>query len=375
MLTTDTIRTLIRPHQGPCISIYQPTHRHHPSNQQDPIRFRNLLRTIEESLRQRYRDRDTQPLLEPLRKLANDSAVWKHTLDGLAVLASADTFNVFRLQRGVKELAVVADSFHVKPLLRVVQSADRYQVLCLTRHTARVLVGNRFALDEVTPGDFPTTITAALGDQLTSPERTMHSVGAATVQHGLGSKKDEVDKDTERYFRAVDQAMMTRFSKPSGLPLVLAALPEHQSVYRAISRNPALFPDGVNVNPEALSLDQLRDVAWQVVEPRYHARLAQLCEDFTNAAAHQKGTADLSDAARAAIGGRVATLLVESDRVIPGRIDPATGAVSLAALDAPDVDDLLDDLAEAVLRTGGDVVIVPKERMPSSSGLAATLRY
>jgi stalled ribosome rescue protein Dom34 len=36
---------------------------------------------------------------------------------------------------------------------------------------------------------------------------------------------------------------------------------------------------------------------------------------------------------------------------------------------------MLDDLAEAVLRTGGDVVIVPKERMPSTSGLAAILRY
>ena len=30
--------------EPPCLSLYQPTHRHHPDNQQDPIRFRNLLK-------------------------------------------------------------------------------------------------------------------------------------------------------------------------------------------------------------------------------------------------------------------------------------------------------------------------------------------
>jgi len=37
------------------------------------------------------------------------------------------------LQRPVPELAVVAESFHVKPLIRILQSADRYHVLGLNR--------------------------------------------------------------------------------------------------------------------------------------------------------------------------------------------------------------------------------------------------
>jgi hypothetical protein len=35
---------LLRPHESPCLSLYQPTHRRHPDDQQDPIRFRNLLK-------------------------------------------------------------------------------------------------------------------------------------------------------------------------------------------------------------------------------------------------------------------------------------------------------------------------------------------
>jgi stalled ribosome rescue protein Dom34 len=98
-------------------------------------------------------------------------------------------------------------------------------------------------------------------------------------------------------------------------------------------------------------------------------------ETFTTALAHQKATSDLADAARAAVEGRVSQLLVEAEGVSPGRIDPATGALSDASIDDPQVGDALDDLAEAVLRTGGDVVVVPRERMPSTSGLAALLRY
>ena len=76
-----------------------------------------------------------------------------------------------------------------------------------------------------------------------------------------------------------------------------------------------------------------------------------------------------------AASGRVATLLIEADRHIPGRLDPATGAIEFDDLADPEVDDLLDDVAEAVLRTGGEVVVVPAERMPTQTGIAAIYRF
>ena len=72
---------------------------------------------------------------------------------------------------------------------------------------------------------------------------------------------------------------------------------------------------------------------------------------------------------------RRASRKVEADRVEPGHLDPASGAIQRTQLDHPEVEDLLDDVAEAVLQTGGEVIVVPKERMPSSSGVAATYRY
>ena len=115
--------------EPPCLSLYQPTHRRHPENQQDPIRFRNLVRSLEESLHRKYPNREVRSLLEPFNVLANDHDFWNRTLDGLAVLGAPGVFRVYRLQRTVPELAVAADSFHAKPLLHILQAADRYHVL------------------------------------------------------------------------------------------------------------------------------------------------------------------------------------------------------------------------------------------------------
>lgn len=374
-LTTDVLREYLNPNEAPCISLYQPTHRANPDKLQDPIRYKNLVREAERSLREKYRGREIRPLLEPFNTLADDYHFWTHPRDGLAVLASAERFDMFQLQRPVKELVVVANRYHLKPLLRFVQSADRYQVLCLDQNEVKLFEGNRDALDEMDVGDMPTTIKAALGDQLTESQRRIAYNAEPAVFHGQGGRSDEMQKDRERFFRFIDREVLARISRPSGLPLILAALPEYHSEFRRISQNPFLQPDGVEKHFDALNADQLRAEVWRVVEPKYLARLAQLIEDHRTSVARQLGTSDLSDAAQAAAAARIGTLLIEADREIPGRFDPATGKISQDRLADPEVGDMLDDLAEAVLRTGGEVVVVPAQRMPTTSGLAATFRH
>ena len=319
---------------------------------------------------------DVRPLLEPFRALGEDHGFWNHTLDGLAAFGSPGTFRVFRLQRPVPELAVVAGSFHAKPLVRLLQSADRYQVLGLNRHEVRLFEGNRDAVDEVEPAEgAPRTLAEALGEELTEPHLTVASYGDGAwspaaphgvprMSHGHGGRKDELDLDTERFFRAVDRAILEHHSRPSGLPLMLAALPEHHDTFRKVSHNPFLMGDGIKYDPKSIPIERLREEAWRAIEPRYLGRLAALAGDFEEARSKHLGSDDLADAARAAAAGRVEMLLVEADRQIPGRIDPVSGEVAFGDLAHPEVDDLLDDLAEIVLRRGGDVVVVPAAGCP-----------
>jgi hypothetical protein len=64
--------------------------------------------------------------------------------------------------------------------------------------------------------------------------------------------------------------------------------------------------------------------------------------------------------------------LIDADREIPGRIDAATGDIELDDLADTTVDDVLDDLAVLALKLGAQVWIVPTERMPTDTGIAAT---
>lgn len=382
----DDRGVLLESREPPCLSLYQPTSRHHPENLQDPIRFRNLVRTLEQSLAEVYPGRDVQALLARFHRLADDAGFWRQTLDGLAVLGAADVFWVYRLQRPVPELAIVADSFHIKPLLRILQSADRYQILALSGFEIKLFEGNRDALVEVELAEgVPRTLTDALGDELTDSHQTVASYGGGAgggrggggtpMRHGHGGRKDEVDIDADRFFRAVDRAILEHHSRPSGLPLLLAALPEHQSRFRARSRNPMLLADGLDGSPDGLPIETLREHAWRVLEPRYLARLAGLVEAYGSASSHERGSDEVSEVAEAAARGRVATLLVDADRRIAGRLDRERGAIEVADLSDTDVDDVLDDLAEVVLGAGGEVVVVPADRMPTRTGLAAVYRY
>ncbi len=380
-LLSHDFSTALTAHPGPpCLSLYQPTHRHHPGNQQDPLRFRHLVKKLEQSLEKEYPADKIHSLLEPFEELGRDREFWNHTLDGIAVLGSPGLFQVYGLQRSVPELAVVADSFHTKPLRRLLQSADRFQVLGLSLHEIKLFEGNRDAFDEIelAPG-VPRTITEALGEKLTEPHQTVASYGGtnlgSSMHHGHGGKKDETEIDADRFFRAVDQAILQHHSRPSDLPLLLAALPEHHGIFRQISKNPFLVDEGIKIHPDALPLDELRERAWQIFEPQYQKRLMELTDDFAVAQSKGLGLDDVPKIAEAAVTGRIATLLIEAGREIAGRLDPATGKVQLTDLGHPEVDDVFDDLCELVLNKGGKVVVVPSERMPTKTGTAATCRF
>jgi hypothetical protein len=381
LLTIESLAKLATVHHPPFFSLYQPTHRRYPDNRQDPIRFGNLVRKMGESLRQKYPDAETRLLLEPFEALARDHDFWNNTLDGLAVLGGPGLFQVFKIQQTVAELAVVADSFHTKPLRRFLQSVGRYQVLGLSLRKIQLFEGNRNVLDEIDPAPgVPKTMTEALGDELTDAHSTVASYGGVgqssmPMHHGHGGKKDEVQIDMERFCRAVDRAVLEHHSRPSGLPLILATLPEHHHLFHRVSHNPFLMAEGLTINPDVLPIDELRARAWEVVEPQYEAQLATLVDGFAMAKSRGLGSDDLAEVARAAATGRVATLLIEADRQIPGRLDGSTGRVEIAELYDPQVDDQLDDLGELVVKMGGRVMVIPADQMPARTGLAATYRY
>lgn len=382
LLSKEFIKELLTIEQEPCLSLYMPTHRSHPENLQDPIRFKNLLKQLEESLSQKYTSGEVKKHIEPLEALADDDSLWNHTSNGLAVFSADGLFKVVGLPVSVDELAVVADSFHTKPLRQYMQSTDRYHVLGLSLHDIRLFEGNRHSLTEIElMPDIPETITEALGDDLTDKHSTVASYGgtggeSSSMHHGHGGRKDELEKDAERFFRVVANNIYERYSKPSDLPLILAALPEHHNLFQKVNKNPLLLSDGITIDPSSISPDILAKMAWEIMEPEYNLKLDSLVARFEQARANDKGSDDYKEVAVAAVEGRIDTLIVEAGRIIPVRItNLVTGNTQKKDLTNPKVDDLLDDMGELVIEMGGQVMVLPTGKMPSETGLAAIFRY
>lgn len=383
-LTQTSLAELLSFQGRPCLSLYQPTHRRHPENQQDSIRFHQLVKTLETSLGQQQAADAVKSLIQPFEALAQDYDFWNHTLDGLAVLSAPGLLRVFLLQRQViewPELAVVADSFHTKPLREFLQSTQRYQVLALSLHQVQLFEGDRYALDVVAlAADVPRTLTLALGEKHTESHSTVSShgglgVGHGPMHHGQGGKKDEIDSEAERYFRAVDRAVLEHHSRPSKLPLMLAALPEHHHLFRQVSRNPFLMANGLMIDPQSLTQIELQHRAWDVAAPQQLAQEAAWSDAYLASAAKGLGSEDLSQVAHAAAAGRVGTLLIEAQRQVAGRIDESTGRIDKADLGSPHVDDVLDDLGALVEKLGGQVHVLSADSMPSRTGVAASFRH
>lgn len=365
---------------SPCLSLYQETHRSYPDNRQDRLRYKNLVNALEESLQRKYPARDTLSLLEPFLALGEDDGFWNHTLDGLAVFGAEGVFRTYRFPHVPRELAVSADSFHTKPLLRVMQSTERFHLLCLTRQNIRLFDADRYAVDEIElPPDMPRNMLQVLGSETTEPEITIASFGSAgvggVIRHGHSSRRDEEELDDEKFFRAVDTGVLERYSNPSGLPLMLVALPAHQGLFRKISRNASLLEAGISADPQSMTPEVLREKAWDVMAPVIGGRIRSAAAACAEAIASGMGTSDPEDAAVAAVGGRIARLLIDREKLIAGKVDPVTGTVELVSLEDPTVDDVLDDIGEIVRQKGGEVLVLSSSEMPSMTGIAALYRY
>ena len=134
MITRETILGLIEKAANPSISIFLPTHVKGEQVQQDPIRFKNLLKKAEQQLADHEVDQTTiDNLLAEPKKLLDQPLFWQHSDKGLAVFISEDTFEYFRVPLNFKEQVLVEDHFLITPLIPMITLDGTYTILCLSQ--------------------------------------------------------------------------------------------------------------------------------------------------------------------------------------------------------------------------------------------------
>lgn len=371
----EEMQRLLAPSPSPCISIYLPTSRRFPEKRQDPTRYRDLVNRAEALLAESPAAAGAAGMLAILRSL-DDSPHWEYSLDGLAVFLSPNLSAAYRLPITVPERAVVADSFHVKPLIRFLHSNARYFVLSVSQNAVSLYEGSPFGGGTVDVASLP----QSLRDAIVVPEYdravTAHGGGMGGVAfHGRGGAKEETKESLLKYFRAIDKGLR-EFLRDERAPLLLASVKYYHPIYREANTYPHLLPEMLEGNYEHVNGDQIHAEAWPIVSAGFERQTAEWADRYRALAGNGLASDDIEAIAQATLSGRVRAVLAADGESVWGKLDRKTGAITHHDRQiGSDDDDLLDDLCEECLKRGAEVYVVPRAVMPTASPIAAVYRF
>jgi hypothetical protein len=373
-LTVDELRSLIAHESAPCLSIYMPTRR--GGSPEDRHHFAAQVRKARELLAPQHSHAAIEALLAPILEL-DTPEFWHEQLDGLALFRSRQFFSYQRLPVKVEELVVAAETFHIRPLLHYMQSNQRYFLLNLSQGRVSFFKGSAMGLGPIDLSSMPRSLTDAVGVEHRDRVATVHSGGKGNspIYFGLGRDDGVRDEELMRFFRAVDRALW-EVLRDETAPLILAAPERQHSIFQSVSRYPHLLHEGLRGNFANAKLEDLHQKAWPIVEEFGMKRGRDVLERYGNQISRERALDDVSSIARFAVQGRVRELIVDRGEKLWGSMDRTTGAIQLQAKQSGSLDDdIMDDIAEAVILRGGDVYAFERSKMPTKSPIAAVLRW
>lgn len=378
LFTRQHLHDLIDVHDDPCISIYIPTHRAAPETAQDPIRFKNMLRTAIRELEQEdLASRQIREQFETAESYLADDNFWQHQSDGLAVFLTEQDVRRFRLPRTFQEHCRIDDHFYVNPLLPLLQSNGVFYVLAVSQNSCRLLVADRDAIQELEEANLPTDLRSALGWWRES-ELNFHSMQRKPASRGgddtavyHGHQEEKKETDLQAYFRKIDVGV-TDALRGETAPLIFAGVEYLFPLYAGVNSYAGLCEQAVTGNPDDLSAEELHRRAWGIVQPLFEARQHQALSEFMQRSSQGTATDDVATVLTAARDGLVETLIIPRRAELRGRFDAETGQVEFE--EGEDSDDLFDRAVLFTLKTSGEVLSVDQDAMPNDASAVALLR-
>ena len=379
ILTRKDLQELISHSNGACLSLLMPTHTAGAGKQQDPIRYKNLLKLAEERMRERELDgKHIDALLKPARDLARDPFFWESQSSGLALYSAPGMTRTYRLPLSFEETAVVSEHFYLKPLLPYFANDGHFHLLALSQKHLRLLEGTRHSVDEINlEHDHPKLAEALRGGQFTSAVQERAGAKPLTDGEHMAMLDDPSDADKKRilnWFHDIDSALNT-YLKGGHSPLVLAGVDSVVRLFREACSYPYLVEEALSGSPEEMRAETLHAQAWPLVAPIFEREQQEALGLYASQSDTDQALDEVRPILNAARHGRVETLFVCAGEKLWGWVDEESETVHIHREPEPHDRDLLDWAAVETLSHGGEVHVLAAGDMPAEALIAAILRY
>ncbi|MCZ7666923.1 MAG: hypothetical protein M5U34_06730 [Chloroflexi bacterium] len=309
ILTREDLKKLYQEREGNCVSIYMPTQPQITETDQGRIQLRNLLAEAEKRLLAAgLRVPDAQKLLEPAQKFLWDKLFWRHQDEGLALFLSTETFYSYHLPYDFEAQVVIADRFHIKPLLPLLADDGQFFILALSQNQARLLQGTRHSIQVVDEAEIPASLAETMVADGPEKQLQFHTSSGspgsgkrAAIFHGHDAAGKLSRTNIRRYFRQIDKGLSAWLANEHA-PLLLAGVDSLFPLYKEVNSYPHLVDKGIGGNPEELRAEELGRRGWAIVEPLFHKARQQATSQYQQlmGSANERASNDSSQIIEAA---------------------------------------------------------------------------
>ena len=297
-------------------------------------------------------------LLAPIERLSRHGHLLRKFSGSLVIFRAKNFLRVLSLPMEVNNLCIVASTFHVKPVLKWSQTNRDFILLGLEKNMAHLYqssMGKVLHIDSIL---FPEVLRSFFAE-----EEYGRREGSWIRRELLLETWDWIDSWLEEIHEKQRPELFVageRFLAESLISRV-GFSPKHPE---PISQ---FFETGKLHNVVA----KIREVQHRESE----LALQNAIIDFPEAQKNKTAQANLFEISKSAINGDIKKLVISEERSIFGRICQETGGLTMHPmnLDHED-DDILDDLAQQVLKKGGQVIVAPDEKIPERRPAIAILK-
>ena len=275
--------------------------------------------------------------LEPLESLLLNNRIFSQMKGHIGIFRNKDLFRVLNLPVEVSYTCQVATSFHVKPLLKWLQTDQEFLLLGLNKSSTYLYMGSRQSFRLVDSISF------------------LENFDDKTKFSYLNSWIDQITKSTKpKLFIAGEKDFAESFQrslqyKNTSEEVTISSLDQNNILSICLHIRKILAADSSDLIKKALT-------------------------EFRFAEEENTGRKNIFQISKAVVQGRVRKLIVTDEISIFGKIDKNTGGISIHPCDLDhEDDDILDDLAQMVLKQGGEVVVASKNEIPKGRSILAIL--
>ncbi len=293
--------------------------------------FKEAIEIATEYLTPVMSPEDRHRFLAPLVKLSKDNQLLAKFSGNIGIFRTPESFRVLNLPVELESMCTVATSFHVKPLLKWLQTDREYLLLGVEDKLITLYHGTLQSLELV------------------------DSLFTDKVEHLNEWLKDLTKSNKPRLYIAGDPQLVK--------PLLRGI--KYSNIERTPVRN-----DFSRETVGLITTDIKEDIR---KDARDH--LERSIMEFYWAEDLNLAKKNIFQIGKAAIKGTIRKLIVAEGINIFGKLDKKTGGMSIHPVDMDhEDDDLLDDLAQAVIAQGGEVIVAPRDQIPKGRPLLAILK-